>query len=298
MIQSMTGFGKCIKSFGTKNISITVKALNSKQQDLFLKMPSVYKDYELELRSIIGEKLLRGKIECFITLDETNKANSDVYDISSEALAYYMDNIEAFINSNNRENIVPQNPFWTDLLRLPGVMKAKQEEEEETSEEELNFLKETLNEALDELIKFRIQEGKMLEAVLSDNINNIILLSKEIERPEAERIKILRERIEESLAKVQVDYDRNRLEQEMIYYIEKIDINEEKTRLSNHLTYFMDTLSQENIGQGKTLGFIAQEIGREINTMGSKSNNAEMQQIVIKMKDHLEQIKEQILNIL
>lgn len=298
MIQSMTGFGKSIKSFGTKNISITVKALNSKQQDLFLKMPSVYKDYELELRSIIGEKLLRGKIECFITLDETNKANSDVYDISSEALAYYMDNIEAFIKSNNRENIVPQNPFWTDLLRLPGVMKAKQEEEEETSEEELNFLKETLNEALDELIKFRIQEGKMLEAVLSDNINNIILLSKEIERPEAERIKILRERIEESLAKVQVDYDRNRLEQEMIYYIEKIDINEEKTRLSNHLTYFMDTLSQENIGQGKTLGFIAQEIGREINTMGSKSNNAEMQQIVIKMKDHLEQIKEQILNIL
>lgn len=296
MVYSMTGFGKAIGSFNNKNIVVIIKTLNSKQQDISLKIPSLYKEIELDIRNILSDNLIRGKIDCCITIEEINNNYHNLPEIDYFVLDHYITEIVKLSNRNKDFSL----PSWTDLMKMPGVMLSKQDklDSKELSIEEVNIVKCTLNEALHELNNFRHQEGVMLYNVLKLNISNISKLLKKIELSEVERINLIRERITESMEKVVLDFDKNRFEQELIYYIEKIDINEEKNRLKNHLTYFLETLNSSKIGQGKTLGFITQEIGREINTMGSKSYNADMQKRVVQMKDFLEQIKEQVLNVL
>lgn len=296
MIQSMTGFGKSCNTIGNKTITVTIKTLNSKQQDTYIRIPSLYKDNEIEIKSIILDRLFRGKIDCSITIDESAvTAVYDIQPINKDIISYYVDVINELSLSN--PNI--EFPNWVDIMKLPGVLSPKQEKViNEAIQEDLECLYNSIKEAVEQVVIFRKQEGEMLYSVIKENIKNISNLLLSIDRPEKERIALLRERIEGSIQKVTSEYDKNRFEQEMIYYIERIDINEEKTRLDNHLKYFIETLDNDDISKGKTLGFIAQEIGREINTLGSKSNNAEMQQIVVNMKDNLEQIKEQILNVL
>lgn len=296
MILSMTGFGKSSNTVGNKTISVTIKTLNSKQQDISIKMPSAYKDLELEIRNILGENLTRGKIDCNIFVENNELNISDLQQINTEAVDYYFNIIKEL--SDKYQSKYVESPKWTDILRMPGVTSSRASENIQIEKDEIDCILKTISEALSEVYDFRKQEGEVLMSVLLNNVNEISNLLCLIEKPENERIEYLRNKIEEYLSKVDLNYDRNRFEQEMIYYIEKLDINEEKTRLKNHLEYFVNTINDENARQGKTLGFIAQEIGREINTMGSKSSNAQMQQIVVKMKDNLEQMKEQILNVL
>lgn len=296
MILSMTGFGKASNTIGNKNISVTIKTLNSKQLDINIKMPSIYKDLELEIRNILGENLTRGKIDCSIFV-ETGEINlSELQQINHDAVDYYFNMIKELADKYPSGYV--EAPKWTDILRMSGVSSNKTTDNIQLDKDEIECLIKTINDALGEVFLFRKQEGELLQSVLLNNIKEISTLLSLIEKPESERIEALRNKITESLLKVDANYDRNRFEQEMIYYIEKLDINEEKNRLKNHLEYFVETIGEKDCKQGKTLGFVAQEIGREINTMGSKSGNAEMQQIVVKMKDNLEQIKEQVLNVL
>lgn len=294
MILSMTGFGKASGKVLGRNCQVMVKALNSKQIDISTKLPVLLREKEIELRNKISERVLRGKVELVVSFDEALGDSASYAQIDEVAVSHYLR--ECRRASSELYTLQPLS--WAELLRLPGVLVSEDRSATPLDEEDLNPLYSLLDEALDELYSFRNQEGDMLEAVLVRNINEIARLLVQIERPEAERLALLRQRLEESLERVEVDYDRSRLEQELIYYIEKLDINEEKSRLENHLDYFLSQLSSKEDSKGKTLGFIAQEIGREINTLGSKSNNAEMQQIVVKMKDALEQIKEQVLNVL
>lgn len=290
MIQSMTGFGKSIAELSSKKITIEIKSLNSKQLDLSVRMPSIYKEQELNIRGLIARRLERGKVELSVYVENTGKET--VTQINQNILEAYYNQIKR--TSENLGIAVPSDWFQV-LLRLPDVLKYEAQEADET---EWNTVLSSVNSAVDQLVEFRKQEGLMLEKLFSEKIENIKSLLTKIEQFENERIEKVKTRIVEALGKIEnFDYDKNRFEQEMIYYIEKLDINEEKSRLTNHLKYFIQTI-KEGTGQGKKLGFIAQEIGREINTMGSKSNHAEMQQIVVQMKDELEQIKEQVLNVL
>lgn len=295
MIYSMTGFGKASLRYGTRTITVAIKSLNSKQADLSARVPSAYRTAELELRSLITSQLQRGKIDLSISIDDDAlEGNASL--INREALIGYVHQLRA-LSSELRQEL----PLDTAaLLRLPGVLDSESARQPELGEEELAVLRQATQQAVDELTEFRRQEGVMLYEVLAERIQRITALLAEITYPEAERIQQVRQRLEEGLRKLMPsgDYDRSRLEQELIYYIEKLDINEEKSRLAHHLSYFMEVLDAPQPGQGKTLGFIAQEIGREINTMGSKSNHATMQQLVVQMKDELEQIKEQVLNVL
>nr|WP_314439475.1 YicC/YloC family endoribonuclease [uncultured Porphyromonas sp.] len=295
MIYSMTGFGKASLRYGTRTITVAIKSLNSKQADLSARVPSAYRTAELELRSLITSQLQRGKIDLSISIDDDAlEGNASL--INREALIGYVHQLRA-LSSELRQEL----PLDTAaLLRLPGVLDSESTRQPELGEEELAVLRQATQQAVDELTEFRRQEGVMLYEVLAERIQRITALLAEITYPEAERIQQVRQRLEEGLRKLMPsgDYDRSRLEQELIYYIEKLDINEEKSRLAHHLSYFMEVLDAPQPGQGKTLGFIAQEIGREINTMGSKSNHATMQQLVVQMKDELEQIKEQVLNVL
>ncbi len=291
----MTGFGKASLRYGTRTITVAIKSLNSKQADLSARVPSAYRTAELELRSLITSQLQRGKIDLSISIDDDAlEGNASL--INREALIGYVHQLRA-LSSELRQEL----PLDTAaLLRLPGVLDSESTRQPELGEEELAVLRQATQQAVDELTEFRRQEGVMLYEVLAERIQRITALLAEITYPEAERIQQVRQRLEEGLRKLMPsgDYDRSRLEQELIYYIEKLDINEEKSRLAHHLSYFMEVLDAPQPGQGKTLGFIAQEIGREINTMGSKSNHATMQQLVVQMKDELEQIKEQVLNVL
>ena len=291
----MTGFGKASLRYGTRTITVAIKSLNSKQADLSARVPSAYRTAELELRSLITSQLQRGKIDLSISIDDDAlEGNASL--INREALIGYVHQLRA-LSSELRQEL----PLDTAaLLRLPGVLDSESTRQPELGEEELAVLRQATQQAVDELTEFRRQEGVMLYEVLAERIQRITALLEEITYPEAERIQQVRQRLEEGLRKLMPsgDYDRSRLEQELIYYIEKLDINEEKLRLAHHLNYFMEVLNAPQPGQGKTLGFIAQEIGREINTMGSKSNHATMQQLVVQMKDELEQIKEQVLNVL
>lgn len=290
MIQSMTGFGKAILELPTKKITVEVKSLNSKQVDLSVRIPSIYKEQELSIRGLIARRLERGKIDFAIYIENTGKETTS--QINQNILEGYYNQIKK--SADNLGIDVPHDWFQV-LLRLPDVLKY---EVQEVDEDEWNQVLQAINKALDQLTDFRKQEGLMLENIFDLKINNISALVKEVEIYEPERIDKVKVRITEALGKIEnFDYDKNRFEQEMIFHIEKLDINEEKSRLNNHLGYFVETMKDGN-GQGKKLGFIAQEMGREINTMGSKSNHAEMQQIVVRMKDELEQIKEQILNVL
>ena len=291
----MTGFGKAALRYGSRTITVAIKSLNSKQADLSARVPSAYRTAELELRSLITSQLQRGKIDLSISIDDDAlEGNASL--INREALIGYVHQLRALSSELGQE--LPLDT--AALLRLPGVLDTESTRQPELGEEELAVLRQATQQAVDELMEFRRQEGVMLYEVLAERIQRITALLAEITYPEAERIQQVRQRLEEGLCKLMPsgDYDRSRLEQELIYYIEKLDINEEKSRLAHHLSYFMEVLDAPQPGQGKTLGFIAQEIGREINTMGSKSNHAAMQQLVVQMKDELEQIKEQVLNVL
>ena len=294
MVLSMTGVGKSIVRHNNKTIIIFVKTLNSKQIDISTRIPALYREKELELRTMVSEKLVRGKVELSISIDEANTSLSGVQQINVEALRYYKEQLD-----NLNKELGLELGSTEQLLKLPGVFVNAESSIQELGDEEWAVVRQGLEVALEAVSAFRRQEGCMLEDVLRQSIKNIRSLLSKVDIPEQERIQQIRQKIEEGLKKLSIDgYDRGRLEQEMIYYIEKLDINEEKNRLRNHLDYFEAELDLSEGIQGKTLGFVAQEIGREINTLGSKSNNADMQQMVVKMKDELEQIKEQTLNIL
>ncbi len=291
MILSMTGFGKSVVSIEGKKITTEIKSLNSKQLDLLVKIPQIYREKELDLRNDVARSLERGKVELFVTT-EISEENSTA-NINIPVLTAY----KAQIEKMSSELAIPLPDDWyATLLRMPDALK--NDNASEVSESELKALVESVAKAINALMEFRKQEGKRLESFFKEKISNIRSLLLEVEPFEKERVEKIKARIQDSISKLgQVDYDRNRFEQEMIYYIEKLDINEEKLRLTNHLDYFLETLETGH-GQGKKLGFISQEMGREINTLGSKSNHAEMQRIVVKMKDELEQIKEQVLNVM
>ena len=286
----MTGFGKAITELPDKKITVEIKSLNSKQLDLSVRIPSIYRENEMQIRTLVAKRLERGKVDVSIFVESTGKPNNTQINIPT-IQSYY----EQIKNSAALLNVSEPTDWFQILLRMPEAIKTEVQELEES---ELNALMETVEIALEQLQTFRKQEGDMLNNIFVEKINNIASLLKETAVYEHERIDKIKNRINESLSKIEnFDYDKNRFEQEMIFYIEKLDINEEKHRLDNHLKYFIETLEQGK-GQGKKLGFISQEIGREINTMGSKSNHVELQKLVVRMKDELEQIKEQVLNVL
>lgn len=288
----MTGYGKASATYNDKKITAEIKSLNSKALDLTARIAVCYREKEMELRAMISNTLLRGKVEfsLWVERDETEQAAR----LNAPLIKKYM---EQFQEANTQYGIpVPEN-LTEVILRLPDAV-SKQDTAEELAEEEWNVARSVAEQAVNQLMEFRTQEGKALEQKFREKADNIEALMKSIEPYEKARTEKIRQRLTDVLSTIpEVEYDRGRLEQEMIFYIEKLDINEEKQRLFHHLEYFRETLSGE-YGQGKKLGFIAQEMGREINTTGSKSNQAEMQNIVVMMKDELEQIKEQVLNVL
>lgn len=290
MIQSMTGFGKVTAELPSKKVTVEIKALNSKQLDLSTRIPAVYREKEMQVRNLLLQTLERGKIEFNIYVEYIGK---DVpTQINPVAFENYYNQIKAI--AERLQLALPSDWFQT-LLRMPDVVKT---DVQELDDAEWQVVENAVKEAIRQLRDFRIQEGAMLQKLFETKVGNIARLLSEVEVYEKERIEKIKARIMDNLEKVAgQDYDKNRFEQEMIYYIEKLDVNEEKNRLDNHLKYFISTM-ENGQGQGKKLGFIAQEMGREINTLGSKSNHAEMQKIVVQMKDELEQIKEQVLNVL
>jgi len=286
----MTGYGRSVAELPNKRITVEIRSLNSKQFDLSARIPAVYREKELILRNLFSRRLERGKVDLTMNVDLITRDVSSKIDPT--VLRQYHQELSGMADEMG---VAAPADWFTLLLRLPDVMK---QENEILSEEEWLVIEKAVDEALEGLIRFRRQEGEMLQKVLTSKIEAIRSLLAAVEPYETERTEKIKSRLYEALANLEgVEVDRNRLEQEMIYYLEKLDVNEEKTRLAHHLDYFTETL-HENSSQGKKLGFIAQEIGREINTLGSKSNQSGMQRIVVQMKDELEQIKEQILNVL
>jgi len=291
MIQSMTGYGKASAEFQGKKINAEVKSLNSKALDLSTRLAPIYREKEMEVRALIAQALERGKVEFNLWIEQTETQNAA--SINGELVANYHQQITAIAG---KYNIAAPEDIWTVLLRMPDVLSKT--EVQELTDEEWAVAKSVVEKAIQQLVDFRKQEGQALQKKFQEKLDNISALLASIEPFETSRTVKIRQKLVDALQAIpEVEYDRNRLEQEMIYYIEKLDINEEKQRLTNHLHYFRQTM-EEGHGQGKKLGFIAQEMGREINTTGSKSNQAEMQNIVVKMKDELEQIKEQVLNVM
>ncbi len=292
MIQSMTGFGKVTAELPSRKVTVEIKALNSKQLDLSTRIPAIYREKEMAVRSLLMQALERGKVEFSIYIESIGKDSSA--QINQEAVAGYY----AQLKEISEKLGIEKPSSWAEMqqvLRFPDVIRT---EVVEADEAEWSVVENAVNQAIKQLQEFRIQEGAMLQKLFGQKIENIAQLLKDVEPYENERISKIKARICDNLEKVAAqDYDKNRFEQEMIYYIEKLDVSEEKSRLDNHLKYFLETMNNGH-GQGKKLGFIAQEMGREINTLGSKSNHAEMQKIVVRMKDELEQIKEQVLNVL
>lgn len=291
MILSMTGFGNATVECRTKKITIEIKSLNSKQLDLSSRVPQGYRTIEAEMRLIVQNSLERGKVELNMYVE--NLTTDPSIHLNMPALLGYKSQIE---EASDRLGIAAPDDWWSLLLRFPDAIK--NETAVDVDDDERTATLKAVSMAVDHLMEYRAVEGRKLEDFFTRRIENISALLAEIPRYENERIIKIRSRIEDGLASLpKVEYDKGRLEQEMIFYIEKLDINEEKQRLRQHLDYFLETLRGDK-GQGKKLGFISQEMGREINTMGSKSNHAEMQIIVVKMKDELEQIKEQVLNVM
>ena len=289
MIKSMTGFGKGEVRLAGKVITIEVKSLNSKQSDIFMKLPSSYKSKEIDLRNIISQSLNRGKIDFLLAVESTE---NNLVKINKElALSYFnqIKELEPSVGDKMSEEMLSL------ILRMPEVIGSTGKEE--IDENEWEAIKKATNEALKNLDNFRNTEGKVLENDLFSHIKNIDTYLTQIDPLDKIRVAKIREKQEKAIAELkEVTVDKNRFEQELIYYFEKVDISEEKVRLKSHLDYFVVTAKEDN--PGKKLGFIAQEIGREINTIGSKSNDADMQQMVVQMKDELEKIKEQSLNVL
>ncbi len=287
----MTGFGKATVEMPTKKITVEIKSLNSKQLDASMRVPAVFRSTEPAIRNILGSKLERGKVDLSIMIEHTGTDGAPTLNIP--LLQAYKEQIEKMRSALG----LPEPADWyATLLRFPDIYHSEQNAE--ITDDERRALTECVNAAADALTEFRRAEGAKLEQVFRDRVRRIGELLAEVPRFEVERVEKIRRRIDEGLQQLHhAEFDRGRLEQEMIFYIEKLDINEEKQRLASHLSYFIETLEGEP-GQGKKLGFIAQEMGREINTLGSKSNQADMQKLVVKMKDELEQIKEQVLNVM
>ncbi|MBP5392481.1 MAG: YicC family protein [Bacteroidaceae bacterium] len=292
MILSMTGYGKATAEFQGKKIIAEIKSLNSKALDLSTRVASIYREKEMEVRAMVTQSLERGKVEFNLWIEQQDQANA--CPINGDLVAAYYRQMQEI---SAKYDIPEPDDYWHTIVRMPDVL-SRNEAQQELSEEEWKVARDVVQNAVDQLVAFRRQEGEALQKKFEEKLDNIGALLASIDHYEKQRVEKIRQRIMDGLASIpEVEYDKNRLEQEMIYYIEKLDINEEKQRLANHLEYFRKTM-EEGHGQGKKLGFIAQEMGREINTTGSKSNQAEMQNIVVKMKDELEQIKEQVLNVL
>ncbi len=287
----MTGYGKAVVAYKGKKINVEIKSLNSKQLDLTTRIAPPYREKEMEIRQLIAQHLLRGKVEMSLWVEKD--ATAEAATVNTALMQGYYNQLRGFAEANG---IGGQVDWLQTLTRMPDVLAKN--ETETLDDEEWAAGQQAVEEAIDRLVDFRKQEGAALEKKFAEKIDNIEALLQSIEPYEKSRVEKIRNRITEGLKQIpDVEYDKNRLEQELIYYIEKLDISEEKQRLANHLKYFRETMADQ-AGQGKKLGFIAQEMGREINTTGSKSNQAEMQNIVVKMKDELEQIKEQVLNAL
>ena len=287
----MTGYGNAVLTWKEKKVHVEIKSLNSKALDLSTRIAPLYREKEMELRQIIAQKVERGKVDFTICIEKDT--TTDPTPLNNKLVQSYYQQIKQL----SEDTGIPQpNDWYSILIRMPDVMIKT--DVEVLQQEEWTAVINTVNEAISQLIDFRKQEGKALQEKLKNNINNINTLLNNIQQYEKSRVDKIRTRLLEGLKQIpEAQYDKNRFEQELIYYIEKLDISEEKQRLTNHLNYFLETMN-EGHGQGKKLGFIAQEMGREINTTGSKSNHAEMQNLVVQMKDELEQIKEQVLNVL
>lgn len=287
----MTGYGKAVVVFKDKKINAEIKSLNSKQLDLLTRIAPLYREKEMEIRQLIATKLERGKVDFALWIEKDT--GIDPTPVNAALVENYYQQLKTIAQKTG----IPEPKDWMyTLTRMPDVLTRT--DVEVLSADEWQAASKAVEKAIDELVDFRKQEGAALERKFTEKIDNIERLLAEIEPWEKSRVEKIRQRIVDGLLQIPgVDYDKNRLEQELIYYIEKLDISEEKQRLTNHLKYFRETMANSH-GQGKKLGFIAQEMGREINTTGSKSNQAEMQNIVVQMKDELEQIKEQVLNAL
>lgn len=288
----MTGYGKATAVLGNKKVNVEIKSLNSKAMDLSTRIAPLYREKEMEIRNLIAQSLERGKVDFSLWVEkETTEAAAQINLALAQSYDAQLKQLADMLGC-----AYPNEHAMGVMLRMPDILS--KEEVQELAEEEWIAVRKVIEEAIAQLVDFRKQEGIALEKTFNEKIDNIERLMTTMEPYEAERVGKIRERITDALEKtISVDYDKNRLEQELIYYIEKLDINEEKQRLANHLNYFRQTMADGH-GQGKKLGFIAQEMGREINTTGSKSNHAEMQKIVVQMKDELEQIKEQVLNVM
>lgn len=289
MIQSMTGFGRAVLMLPQKKITVEVKSLNSKQLDISIRIPSIYKEKELSIRSFLSSSLRRGKIELSVFVE--NIGSESTYKINKDLVEAYIKSLQEFGN-----NMVSHGELLAIAMKLPDAMKLDCKELEK---EEWDAIMKTIEEAVESLIVHRKAEGLSLEKDLKMKIQAIDTLHNQVPKYEHERIETIKERISTKLNDVleSIEFDRDRLEQEMIYFIEKLDISEEKVRLKNHCVYFIETINSHD-NNGKKLGFISQELGREINTMGSKANHSEIQKLVVQMKDSLEKIKEQVLNVL
>ena len=288
----MTGFGKAVVTFGEKKINVEIKSLNSKQLDLSTRIAPLYREKEMEIRQLVAQGVERGKVDFAIWIEKD--AGADAAPVNMAIVENYYQQLRQLIETTG----IPEPQDWLQtLMRLPDV--TTRTEAEVLDPEEWKVARQAIEEAIAQLTAFRRQEGEALQRKFTEKIDNIASLLQQIEPYEKARVEKIRQRIVDGLKDIpEVEYDKNRLEQELIYYIEKLDISEEKQRLANHLKYFRETMAEEGHGVGKKLGFIAQEMGREINTTGSKSNQAEMQNLVVMMKDELEQIKEQVLNAL
>ncbi len=287
----MTGFGRAVFEVNHKKITIEIKSLNSKQIDINTRIPALYREKEIEIRKMAFLKLIRGKVDINIYLENLGDVSNSR--INGPVLKSYYQHLSEIIADLG---MTSDTSIFQALIRLPDVVKT---EFEALDENEWNVIKDNLEKALNDIDVFRAREGEALRADVEKNIKSIVELLSEIEPFEKQRIETLRQRIKENLESLKINngYDKNRFEQELIFYLEKLDINEEKVRLGNHCNYFLETMELPE-STGKKLGFISQEIGREINTIGSKANEANIQRLVVKMKDHLEKVKEQLLNVL
>ena len=293
----MTGYGKAESQVENRKLTVEIRSLNSKSMDLNMRLSPQLREYEHDIRTLLCQRLERGKVDVFIALeDPTQSGTRSFTPINKEAFRYYYRELRAL----QEENGMPAGDLTAAILRMPDVLVKS--DEQAFGDEDKNAVLQTVEQAIEAFRAFRIQEGKALEAMFREKLDGIEQLLGEVEPYEKGRVEKIRKHLMQNLDKLAEEtkqrVDQNRLEAEMIYYLEKLDITEEKVRLTNHLHYFRETMDGDGTGVGKKLGFIAQEMGREINTLGSKSNQSEMQILVVKMKDILEQIKEQVLNVL
>jgi len=285
MIYSMTGYGKSVLQLQTKKITVEIKSLNSKNLDLNARMPSIYREKELTVRKLLADKLVRGKVDFSIYVEAT--ADDTSTQINTPVVKQYIEQLRKVVDGNELE-------LLKMAVRFPDALNTVREEIDET---EWQAIETEIEEATDALVNYRLNEGEVLEKDFNDRVIEISTILDQIIAMDPERVEGVRERLLKGVEELKEKYDENRFEQELVYYIEKFDITEEKVRLKNHLNYFIESINSKD-SNGKKLGFISQEMGREINTIGSKSNYAPMQQLVVQMKDELEKIKEQLLNVL